>query len=103
MNLTVNLGSLIVSLLPLTFSTISFIRKTDENDIVGDLERGVSGGFARTIFFFLRADHTASCVARVTGQPVNHGDMLGMKVPCKIRLTGRPQFLRILEAQIKDM
>ena len=45
-------------------------------------------------------DHTASCVARVTGQPVNHGDMLGMKVPCKIQITGRLQYLRILEAHL---
>ena len=45
-------------------------------------------------------DHTASCVARVTGQPVNHGGMLGMMVPCKIQITGRLQYLRILEAHL---
>ena len=52
---------------------------------------------------FLRADITARCVVTVTGQPVNLRDMLGMKVPCKIRLTGRPQYLRILEAQFVNM
>lgn len=71
--------------------------------IVGHLERGVSGRFAQLIFFFLRAHQTSRCTVTVTGPPVNLGDMMGMKVPCKIRLTGRQQLMEILESQLSDL
>ena len=71
--------------------------------IVGHLERGESGRFAQTIFFFLRADSTASCNATVTGQPVNLGDLLGKKVPCKLRLSGRKDYVNVLDATLKNL
>ena len=71
--------------------------------IVGHLERGESGRFAQTIFFFLRADSTARCIATVTGQPVNLGDLLGQKVPCKLRLSGRKEYVNILDATLKNL
>ena len=42
-----------------------------ENKIVGHLPLGKSGKFAKTIFYFLRADKLSSCKITVTGKPVN--------------------------------
>ena len=74
-----------------------------DSAIVGHLERGESGRFAQTIFFFLRADSTASCTATVTGQPVDLGDLLGQKVPCKLRLSGRKDYVNVLDATLKNL
>ena len=71
--------------------------------VVGHLERGVSGRFAQLIFFFLRADRNARCTVTITGQPVNLGDMLGMKVPCKIVLTGGQEYMRISDTQLAQL
>ena len=59
-----------------------------EGCVVDHLEKGTSGKFAQIIFFFLRANKTASCDIIVTGRPVNLGDKKGQKVPCKQRLAG---------------
>ena len=77
--------------------------KNGSERIVGHLQRGASGRFARTVFFFLRADTTARCVVTITGKPVNLGDNLGVKVPCMIRFTGRPSYLQVLETQLETM
>ena len=42
-------------------------------------------------------------ILMITDQPVNMGDMMGMKVPCKIRLTGGQEFLRILDTQLAKL
>ena len=44
-----------------------------ENKIVGHLPLGKSGKFAKTIFYFLRADELSSCKIVFTGKPVNLG------------------------------
>ena len=66
-----------------------------DRQIVGHIERGE--GFAQTIFFFLRADETARCVATINGKPTNLGDSLGQKIPCSLRLTGKKQFVKVLK------
>ena len=71
--------------------------------VVGHLERGHSGRFAQTIFFFLRADSTARCDAIITGPPINLGDMLGQKVPCLLRITGKKEYVRVLETTINQL
>ena len=49
----------------------------NENTIVGHLPLGKSGKFAKTIFYFLRADELSSCKIVVTGKPVKLGDGKG--------------------------
>ena len=39
-----------------------------------DLKKGRAGGFAKTVFYFLRADEKGSCIAIVKGRAVNLGD-----------------------------
>ena len=69
-----------------------------ENQVVGHIERGVR--FAKTIFFFLRADETAQCVVTIEGKPTNLGDKLGQKVPCSLRLTGQTKFIKVLKSNL---
>ena len=56
--------------------------KVDE--IVGHLKKGKTGRFAKTVFYFLRADKNNSCTAIVKGKPVNLGDGESMQVPCTL-------------------
>ena len=73
-----------------------------ENLVVGHLERGYDGKLSQTIYFFLRADQSASCRITVTGHPVNMGDNLGMKVPCTIEVRGRREYIRVLGTTLSN-
>ena len=42
--------------------------------IVGHLKKGKSGRFAKTTFYFLRADERNSCTVVARGKPANLGD-----------------------------
>ena len=55
-----------------------------------------TGSFAKTIFYFLRADKCSISEVEITGKAVNLGDGEGMQVPCKLKLTGRRKFANIL-------
>lgn len=71
-----------------------------ENKIVGHLPLGKSGKFAKTIFYFLRADELSSCKVTVTGKPVNLGDGEGMQVPCNLTFIGTEKCIEILKKHI---
>ena len=58
------------------------------NEIVGHLQLGKDGKFAKTVFYFLRADEYGSCDVLIKGKPVNPGDGDGMQVPCSLNFTG---------------
>ena len=58
---------------------------------------GKTGNFAKTFFYFLRADKYSICEVEITGKPLNLGDGEGMEVPCKLKLTGRSKFVNILQ------
>ena len=84
----------------------------------GHLPLGCSGKFAKTIFYFLRADEWSDCKVIVTGKPVNcgdgdgmqllcllkfHGDGDGMQVPCLLKFHGQKNFIGILKDQLDVM
>ena len=71
-----------------------------ENKIVGHLPLGKSGKFAKTVFYFLRADELSSCKIVVTAKPVNLGDGEGMQVPCKLIFTGIEKCIDILKRHL---
>ena len=48
------------------------------DEIIGHLKKGRTGRFAKTVFYFLRADEKGSCTAKVKGKAVNLGDGTGM-------------------------
>ena len=72
--------------------------KKDEK-VVGHLPLGENGKFAKTIFYFLRADSHGKCNITVTGKPVNLGDADGMQVPCVLQLSGQKSMGEILKQQ----
>ena len=71
--------------------------------IVGHLEKGISERFSQIIFFFLRADRSASCRAIIMGHPVNLGDERGQKVPCRLIFSGKSRFIAILREQLNSL
>ena len=72
--------------------------KKDEK-VVGHLPLGENGKFAKTIFYFLRADPYGKCIITVTGKAVNLGDGDGMQVPCILHLSGQKPMMDILKQQ----
>ena len=72
--------------------------KKDEK-VVGHLPLGENGKFAKTIFYFLRADPYGKCKITVTGKTVNLGDGDGMQVPCILHLSGQKSMVKILKQQ----
>ena len=71
-----------------------------EKKIVGHLPFGKSGKFAKTIFYFLRADEVNLCKLVVTGKSVNFGDGEGMQVPCKLTLIGTEKCIDVLKKHL---
>ena len=73
-----------------------------KNEIVGYLQLGKDGKFAKILFCFLRADECGSCDVLIKGKPVNLGDGDGMQVPCSLNFTGQKKFIDILEKTLKS-
>ena len=67
------------------------------NVVVGHLPLGCSGKFAKTIFYFLRADEWSECKVIVTGKPINCGDGNGMQVACLLKYHGQKSLIGILK------
>ena len=70
--------------------------KKDEK-VVGHLPLGENGKFAKTIFYFLRADPYGKSNITGTGKAVNLGDGDGMPVPCILHLSGQKSMVEILK------
>ena len=73
------------------------------NDVVGHLPLGCSGKFAKTIFYFLRADEWSECKVIVTGKPVNRRDGDDMQVPSLLKFHGQKSLTGILKQQLDVM
>jgi hypothetical protein len=71
------------------------------DEIVGHLKKGRTGCFAKTVFYFLRADEKGSCTAIVKGKAVNLGDGEGMQVPCTLHFKGTTKFIDVLRQQLQ--
>ena len=71
--------------------------------IVGHLEKGKNRRFAKTIFYFLRADPARSkCTVTVKGKAVNLGYGDGMQVPCRLKLEGDREFATLSKKKLID-
>ena len=72
--------------------------KKDEK-VIGHLPLGENGKFAKTIFYFLRADPYAKYTITVVGKAVNLGDGDGMQVHCILHLSRKKSMVEILKQQ----
>ena len=73
------------------------------NVVVGHLPLGCSAKFAKTKFYFLRADEWSECKVIVTGKPVNRRDGDGMQAPCLLKFYGQKSLIGILKQQLDVM
>ena len=71
-----------------------------DGEVVGHLMKGKSGRFAKTIFYFLRADKKNDCTVVVTGKAINRGDGEGMQVPCTLNFKGHRKWIDILKKEL---
>ena len=74
--------------------------KRSDKGIVGHLPLEKSGKFAKTIFYFLKANKKSSCVIKVLGKAINNGDGLGMKVPCRLLLFAEEKYINVLKGKL---
>ena len=75
------------------------VKRSDES-IVGHLPLGKSGKFAKTIFYFLKANEKHSCVINVLGKAINAGDGLGMTVPCRLLFFAEVKYINVLKEKL---
>ena len=66
-----------------------------DQKVAGHLPVGDKGKFAKTIFYFLRADPYGKCNITVPGKAVNLGDGDGIQVPCILHLSGQKSMVEI--------
>ena len=74
------------------------VKKNDH--IIGHLPLGKWNNFAKTIFYFLRADEYSLSEVIITGKPVNFGDGDEMQVHCKLKFTRWNKIVSILEKSL---
>lgn len=74
--------------------------KKNNGEVIGHLPLGKSGKFAKTVFYFLKTDKSHGCKIKVTGKAINAGDLLGMKVPCKVIFDAERKFIDILQEKL---
>ena len=68
-----------------------------EGQIVGHLNKENSGRFAKTIFYFVRANHGNACQVEVRRKRVNIGDGQGVQVPFTLQFSGEEKYIKILK------
>ena len=68
------------------------IRKS--GNVVGHLKKGITGRFAKTIFYFLKSDPYSKARTITLGPRCNLGDGEGLQVPCKLKLVGQKSISR---------
>ena len=66
-----------------------------EGQIAGHLNKGNLGYFAKTIFYFLRANHGNTCQVEFQGERINLGDGQGLQVACILQFSGEEKYIRI--------
>lgn len=73
---------------------------TKDEKVIGHLKKGKTGRYAKTIFYFLRANPTNIANITVTGKRVNLGDREGLQIPCTISFQGEEKYIEILKKQL---
>ena len=68
--------------------------------VVGYLNKGKSGRYARTIFYFLSAYQSNSTVVTVKAKRTNYEDRQGLHIPCKIKFKEETKCFKILQEQL---
>ena len=68
--------------------------------VIGHLKKGKTGRYAKTVFYFLRANLMNTISIIVTGKRVNVGDGQGLQIPCQILFKGEEKYVEVLKEQL---
>ena len=66
-----------------------------DGKVVAHFKKDSNGGFAKTIFYFLRSDTYVKCCIKITGMPVSLADGEGMQVLCMLELEGQGRYIDV--------
>ena len=69
---------------------------TKEPRVIGHLKKGKTGRYAKTVFYFLRANPMNTASITVTGKSINFGDGQGLQIPCTILFKGEEKYIEVL-------
>ena len=61
--------------------------------VIGQLKKGKTGRYSKTVFYFLQADPMSTACITVTGKRVNFGDGHGLQIPCTILCKGEEKYI----------
>ena len=70
---------------------------TKDARVIGHLNKGKTGRYAKTIFYFLQANPMSTASITVMGKRVNFGDGQGLKIPCTILFKGEEKYTEVLK------
>ena len=70
---------------------------TKDAEVIGNLKKGKTGRYAKTVFYFLRANPMNTASITVTGKRVNFGDGQGLQVPSTNLFKGEEIYFEVLK------
>ena len=70
---------------------------TTEARLIGHLKKGKRGRYAKTDFYFLRANPMNAATITVTGKSVNFGNGQGLQIPCTILFKGKEIYIEVFK------
>ena len=73
---------------------------TKDDKVIGHLKKGKTGRYAKTIFYFLRANPTNIANITVTGKRANLGDGEGLQIPCTVSFQGEEKYIQVLKKHL---
>ena len=73
---------------------------TKDARVIGHLKKGKTGRYAKTVFYFLRANPMNTANITVTGKRVNFADGQGLQIPCTILFKGEEKYIEVLKKQL---
>ena len=73
---------------------------TTEARVIGHLKKGKTIRYAKTDFYFLRANPMNAATITVTGKSVNFGNGQGLQIPCTILFKIEEIYIEVLKKQL---
>ena len=74
-----------------------------DGQVVEHLKKGLTGRFAKTIFYFLRGESYSQCSAKIVGSRCNLGDGEGLQMPCELHILGQKRFVERLKEELSKL
>ena len=76
---------------------------TTDARVIGHLKKGKTGRYAKTVFYFPRANPMNAARITDTGKTVNFGNGQGMHIPCIILFKREKIYIEVLKRTVKPV